>query len=290
MNYGKQNEMLFFKYCKIDEYTKENLEKHQLYFKCPIEFNDPFDSKINYMYRGTRKEWDEFFRKKRQINNLTDWIKKGIVTCDRNSNYCLDPNSENFREYFSHNLNDLDERNPIRICCFSKTATNILMWSHYANDHKGICLRFRSKLKESEYCLNLESPVIPFVEVKYTKEMPSPVNVLKLDYEKLAMFPFTKHSDWRYEKEWRLLSWKGDIKENNTINYKKEDLEGVVFGSKALEKIEEDNKQKEKIHEIIDIIDRCYIKEGIDVNFYKAKEIPGKYEVKIEKLDPQLLR
>lgn len=290
MNCERQNEMLFFRYCPLSKHTKENLENHQLYFRCPTEYNDPFDSKINYIYRGTRKEWDEFFRKKQRENELSEWIRKGLVTKDKDNTYCLDPNGEIFREYSKHNPNFTDERDQIRVCCFSKTDTNLLMWSHYADNHKGICLRFRPTLKENGYWLNLENLEIPFVEVKYKKDMPAPVNLLKPEYKELAMFMYTKHSDWGYEKEYRLQFFEEDIR-GNKINYKKEDLEGIVFGLKAFENIEgKDDEQKEKYHEIIDIIDRCYIKEGIDVNFYKAKEIPGRYEVRIEKQDPNLLR
>jgi hypothetical protein len=32
----------------------------------------------------------------------------------------------------------------ILITCFSEVNYNILMWSHYANNHKGICLKFKT--------------------------------------------------------------------------------------------------------------------------------------------------
>lgn len=53
--------------------------------------------------------------------------------------------TEQEREYFSKNVTELvtqEVRKNTGIYCFTKSEDNILMWSHYANEHKGICLEF----------------------------------------------------------------------------------------------------------------------------------------------------
>ena len=53
-------ERLFFRYQKIDEYTKDNLKKNMLYFNDPENFNDPFDCKIDIIQQGTKEDWEKF--------------------------------------------------------------------------------------------------------------------------------------------------------------------------------------------------------------------------------------
>ena len=36
----------------------------------------------------------------------------------------------------------ISEKNKYKICCFSKSYSNFLLWSHYAKDHKGVCLEY----------------------------------------------------------------------------------------------------------------------------------------------------
>ena len=60
---------------------------------------------------------------------------------------------------------DINESRYPKICCFSTDEKSILMWSHYADYHKGICLRFRA-IKDWQnkdgYCLefNCSNPNI----------------------------------------------------------------------------------------------------------------------------------
>ena len=93
--------------------------------------------------------------------------------------------------------------------------------------------------------------------------------------ESLVKFLLTKYSDWKYEKEYRMLLFENEL-EGGTIRYEKEDLEGITFGLKM---------KAENVERIYNTIDENYLKAGIEVNFYEAKEIKGKYNLKIEKIN-----
>ena len=98
-----------------------------------------------------------------------------------------------------------------------------LMWSHYADQHKGICMEF-STLENAE-TLNDEKltykvdyndchynmmDVFPF----YSSEYP---NKVKDEIEQLICIPKVyahKSTDWAYEKEWRVVSDISKEKEN----------------------------------------------------------------------------
>jgi hypothetical protein len=175
------------------------------------------------------------------------------------------------------------------------------MWSHYADYHQGICLIFKShkqvfKVNENsisdflinngfvepdkEYCLlDLYTPITNklaapniFFEIEYEDNPPESVNYFDQNDKKIFKFIITKYTNWKYENEYRLVVSQ-EIPENNVLKYRKNDLEGVIFGLKI-------TYGKAKL--VYDTIKKNYLDEGIVVNFYEAKEVLRKYEVKAE--------
>ena len=113
-----------------------------------------------------------------------------------------DPLEGYFQYYVSKNsnthINDIKtEKNKYGITCCSQSMSEILMWSHYANNHKGICIEIEvndSLIKESsiiqEYISYEEK--IDLLEIdKY------PIDVINLLSKKLR--------NWEYEKEIRFF-------------------------------------------------------------------------------------
>lgn len=74
------------------------------------------------------------------------------------------------------------------LICFSEDWVNPLLWSHYADKHRGICLGF-----------DVQEGFLR--RVSYVKDRPS----LKLPLTKEAadLLLWTKYRDWKYEEEWR---------------------------------------------------------------------------------------
>jgi hypothetical protein len=80
------------------------------------------------------------------------------------------------------------------LLCFSKSSTNILLWSHYAERHKGICLGFD--------VTNFKSK---FGEVEYTSrkiQFPKPE---ELNQKFMWTVLRSKYLHWKYEGEWRVF-------------------------------------------------------------------------------------
>ena len=281
------NSKLFYKYQRIDDndcnHTIDNLSKNQLYFNDPTKFNDPFDCKVNYILRGKEKDWVDWMARAGIENPVTDgklnlnyeFIEKDgdIIT--------FDPENKNYRVQNELHLHgDIHRVNLPRVCCFSKTEDNILMWSHYADNHQGICLRFRSKQISDGYHLtlssNFKSIICQFEEIKYRDILPPEVNMLDRNrHEFIVKFLLTKYSDWKYEKEYRMFLPEDKLEEG-IIRYEKESLEGIIFGLKM---------NSDNIKRIYDTIDDNYLKEGMDIIFYESKEIRGSYNIKTEKIN-----
>jgi hypothetical protein len=115
------------------------------------------------------------------------------------------------------------DRGNLAIYCFSKVdiRDGILLWSHYAKKHTGVAIEFdflfRSDVHmyEVQYSKdNFRTGVIPSEELlQYLTKM----ETCSITQDKwFKRFTSTKHSDWEYEKEWRMLTLSND---HNFLNY-----------------------------------------------------------------------
>ena len=270
---------LFFRYQKIDKYTKENLEQNMLYFNDPENFNDPFDCKISTTHEGTKKDWYNFVLRNPQFNVeptiIYQWIEAGVLKLKRNSIKKI--YMVNKSKIGNASWEEIFNKRPHRVCCFSAKKLNILMWSHYAENHQGICLCFKTHKKGDEHSLTLDSKSRPLFKVCYDGEMPQPINTLvEGGYLELMKFFLTKYTDWNYEEEYRIPILRNEFEQDYTKKFRKEDLEGVIFGL---------NAKPVKVKEIYEIIDTHYLQQGIKVNLYSTHEIQGKFAIGIKKIE-----
>lgn len=111
----------------------------------------------------------------------------------------------------------------LSVSCFSEENDNMLMWSHYADSHKGFCLEF-----DTNY-----DPFTKMFPVTYSEDIPEVdankiINNTDDNLETIKANLLHKYIDWGYEKEWRVLH-----KEKTTsFCYKTNALTGVYFGVK----------------------------------------------------------
>jgi Protein of unknown function (DUF2971) len=79
-----------------------------------------------------------------------------------------------------------------RINCLSARSDSQLMWGHYADHHRGVCLEF--DVRTPDFSLA--------IQVDYNAAYP---NFSLVDDSDLSPF-HTKSSDWAYEQEYRLIA------------------------------------------------------------------------------------
>lgn len=101
----------------------------------------------------------------------------------------------------------------------SEPNDNILMWTHYADEHRGICLEFtRSEtntLGNPEHC----------VPVCYSNEVPTFMPLELQEKPAVSKVLTTKGLYWEYEAEWRVISHQSNV----ALPFPG-DLTGVIFG------------------------------------------------------------
>ncbi|GAV35459.1 hypothetical protein ROTAS13_03135 [Roseomonas sp. TAS13] len=117
--------------------------------------------------------------------------------------------------------------NSAGFCSLSTRPDHVLMWSHYAASHTGICLRFSGA-----------SWAFPFraaQRVTYRAERPV-LNPVLDDADAIVDKTFLSKADfWAYEEEWRVLSHPGGpvdpAGDPGLVTYEPRALDGVIFGA-----------------------------------------------------------
>lgn len=94
----------------------------------------------------------------------------------------------------------------------TKDPYNIVMWSHYSNDHKGFCVGFDTEMliKFFENYFISYQKLIELYEVTYIKKFPKLVRSNLSNDEVVFESVFNKSKFWDYEKEWRLIALSED--------------------------------------------------------------------------------
>lgn len=274
MNLGEGDYTLFYKYQPVNAHSLDNLKRSQIYFHNPCKHNDPFDSKISCHTEYTEKQW---IKRCMQIHNTNESIAKDLLK------YNIEKGKLHRKgKLIISDVSDIEDSAPLA-SCFSKEKDNILMWSHYADHHKGICLSFKAKngtrtegfKHATEYRLTVNSEQLPLYHIKYEKEKPRSVNLNELDqkenFETFLDFLLTKSPCWEYEKEYRLIS----IDNKNIKYFKKEELEGIILGLKI---------NYFDAYMVYNIIEKNYLDKDIPINFYKAEEKENEYAIEINKI------
>jgi len=219
----EETEGRIYKYRKIDDNTKNNLINNELFFNHPEKFNDPFDSKIKVEYKGTIEDWYNWASRRGKIvkTDIDQRMKDEIIIEVENG-------------IFEYNQTKNDKllnglaKNLYKICSFSGTNSSILMWSHYADNHKGICLCFKTQIVEKYFFRWDEVPgtdserLIEFLKRKFSISWFETAKIEKIDDGKTIRISTKKN----------YVSL-GVNKEKTKVNLKIDDNRTVEFIAKA---------------------------------------------------------
>ena len=169
----------------------------QIYLPKPTEFNDPFECRPRLKLSMSRLERDLYAKGmvRRKFPSADKKSRKGLIS---EAKIKLASNQESrFKEVYEDFLDNTG------LYCLSEVNDDILMWSHYADGHKGLCLEFETIIDAMHAYSMLFGSAI---EVTYSEERPI-LNILKrgepMEYQKALL---TKSNHWNYEKEWRIVN------------------------------------------------------------------------------------
>ena len=210
----------FFKYRSLRasgedlERLKQIILESKIYWPSPLEFNDPFDCAPTYKFpKGNElKKMAAALHRKHNPNAPRKEMRKFVAYATKGGGYSM---QADFGERMKSLLADSS------VYSLAVDPTNILMWAHYANSHKGVCVRLDTQLLLKSFTL--------LAPVEYETERPS-VMLTKEEPELLLRKTLlTKSTHWKYEEEWRLLGYK---ERKGLRSLARGCINGLVFGSR----------------------------------------------------------
>jgi len=263
-----------YKYQPDNAYTIDILRNNELYFSFIKELNDPFDCRVNLVLPTNKEQWEAHIKKHRIEENVA-----------RNTIKLLEA-----LNYDTEKIKLLYEKSnfsTITLYCLSEIRDNILMWSHYSNSHKGICIGFETVIDQNSLCIRTDDPTLnnhtnpmyhrtlPVSKVKYQNNCPEPYDFLVSDNNHLYELFKTKSIDWQYEQERRIIIPYLEIKKR-LIRYDKSALKEVIFGYKA---------SAEFIQHVMKLIEDEYTSKGYNVDVLQCSIDRNEYRLNITKIN-----
>lgn len=252
--------MILHKYRQDSEYTEKIFTSKKIWLSTPAKLNDPFEAsfiplddesrrvKINEMKQAqffgflvsAKKglvDGQFFGLKKYEISALLDRIG-GL----RNFDDAYDAYAGFMKDRTGSKPSDSekvfsllkDQIAAVGIFSLSELSDNSLMWAHYADEHRGICIGFevadRSALADSEHLLPVTyTNSIPGMSGDFKSQMTfsfnqhgglQATNQISFSDSALQKAISTKSHEWEYEREWRYVEpisgnfdWPGPIVE-----------------------------------------------------------------------------
>lgn len=262
-----------FRYRTCSEMQIDAFEK-DLIFAVPADwFNDPYDTLVRYDYEGINKyvetvsspEWLEqlkcFFSqgndipdKYKQVLPIEFWaeIRDCVMAISDFSCYeeSLNRSSQQLLSliatYFPI-LTTIGKRFST-IACFSEDVQSILMWSHYADSHKGFALEYDFRPTFSKPLPRVGIYPVVYSDNRYDASAilawafftVMGIKAINPDMVSTMKSALHKSQLWEYEKEWRMIdSGPHDVLKPtpSTIKYR---TTSIYYG----QNISQDNKAR----------------------------------------------
>ncbi|MDE6242295.1 MAG: DUF2971 domain-containing protein [Anaeroplasmataceae bacterium] len=316
INMNKPKSLFHYRSCS--ERSIEAFRNNQIFFNFAINFNDPYDCLVYCDIDAIKKQISKmldfknllklsesindknfienrpvqipFEEAQKVLNSLKNQNIKDIFntipqeSLDTISNYLESLSTNTHNEYVSF------YKSQMPIVCLSEKYNNILMWSHYADNHKGFVIEYDTdslqtkciacpENKTLNNCTNWKEVIL--LPIVYTNKRFNATdyiydNILKTAFQKLGNFNWDlsdkfaqykvniyKHKCWSYEKEWRLQLYR--LSNDNSITVKPK---AIYLGCRI-----------SKCYE--DILVKYAKEQNIDI--YKMAENPSKIKYSLTK-------
>lgn len=213
--------MRYYKYYKIDDYPLLNLSNNQFYFNSVDNVNDPFEFSVRFDISDDYKA-----RMLYHIRNDKVSLMKQLNIVGKNSEEIYQDMEDQAIRSYQDNLENHFRQEMFKkagITCFTDNYRSIQMWGHYADSFKGICVEYELSDEFTEDMFKVR-----YADEPRTLKL-SPENIKNPpDIEHFRDVLLTKHKDWCYENEYRLLGESGTVREHNSSCIK-----SIFFGSKC---------------------------------------------------------
>jgi hypothetical protein len=211
----------------------ENVLSQQVWLSPPRDANDPYDSSFSFSYqqfnmpdavrKTVRDGLLKLFGTKLDPSELAEIARFPDITDERckalfqkggppgmpsaTVQLTLSVARQTLDQMRMESVDDINRRakENLRICCFSETRDEVLMWAHYADQNRGCCVEFDVR------DLFIPGQVGILLPIMYDDRLfdvtPYYQDILKGDGNKLVALiaACRKSKRWSYEREWRIV-------------------------------------------------------------------------------------
>jgi hypothetical protein len=253
---------ILYKYRNFDARSISMLANDQMYIANPLDFNDPFDCVAHeHMFETYNPESLEM------LARLYSTIPEENITRENTKKLfeAAQQHPEIKKIIIERKQANKDFLMKNGILCLSACNNSILMWSHYANYHKGFCIGFKNNIglpqhliKQVSYAKTINNDFVSFFLFSQTATKEEAHDNL------LKTFIFTKYIDWQYEQEWRMIG------EQGLAIYPPDCIDHIIFGLKM--PIEERNTIR-------------YILKNKNVTFFEAVKSKEPFSIEIRPIN-----
>ncbi len=240
-----------YKYRDLSNRTIDLIVADNLFFADPITFNDPLDSRPSLKIDVPTVLLEEILRDLIEIRVSTEMsaIAKSIKSLGANSlelakqrgrreaarrlqelaYLATDPEYEDAQKHHQSLLTQYVEDELLAqynkgIVSLAERATCPLMWSHYGDQHKGVCIGYSIPESEVDKLHKVKYGRNRLVSASDVAGMIQNHEIARRRVDEAVLL--RKAWDWNYEREWRLIGPRG-ISSSNL------ELREVIFGMRC---------------------------------------------------------
>jgi hypothetical protein len=226
----------------------------------PLDFNDPFEFKPVISTVATQDEFKDTFEQNidKQIEEKLSKIPTALAKqiskkeLEATIRQLLIENQDKIDSHLINaarqvsNIYHEKSNELIGVLCLTEKKDNLLMWSHYADSHKGFCIKFNTSHKFFNKKRTENDEFYHLREVVYLEKRPNKTMSNMSGVDLLLQ----KSNIWAYEKEWRFCGvlhdsdYKIDSEPLNVHLFKfpKSIIQEIILGVNASSDLEQEMK------------------------------------------------
>lgn len=218
------------------------LDNSCIMFSSYDKFNDPFEFSDIIDMNYSKSDFSKTIPNAKNVNIIDNMFDTQKHLIDKSITNSIEEKKKN-----------------LGIFCASSSKDNLLLWAHYADSHKGVCLQF-------DIAKSLETFILPR-KVVYNDQYPH-YNYVK-EHEKIMIPFYHKSNVWSYEEEIRIIK----VDQPNILReVNKEALSGIIFGCCC----DKDERNR--------IMNKCKTNGFNSVKFYEAVKDKMSYKLIINSI------
>lgn len=222
-----------YKYRPFGVNSLRAITEAEVFYARPTSFNDPLDCDPTIDMDIDRVHLERLLYRMLLQRKSDEEARQDIgylrYMSSEYGDYRTEPDVENYLKRMVTNdiKRELDrEMGDKGVLSLSATWQSGLMWSHYADEHRGICIEYdtrdqvHTRLKKVDYKGQRAIKASELFRWKVKEDTEAEQRVLKTYF-------YTKSGEWRYEREWR------DVSDGNGVNDVPFRMTAILFGQRC---------------------------------------------------------